>query len=187
MSDSLWLFAYGSLVFRPDIPFAERVPAILDGYARRFWQGSTDHRGVPGAPGRVVTLIRLEGARCAGIAYRVEGAHRDKVLHDLDVREQGGYARTFERLVDAEGTAITDEALVYVATPENPNWLGDAPLDAIAAQIRGAVGPSGPNPEYVIELAKALRAMNVEDDHVFALDALVRAPGGAHGAVSARR
>lgn len=169
----LWLFAYGSLVFRPDIPFVERVPALLDGYARRFWQGSTDHRGVPGAPGRVVTLIRVAGARCAGVAYRVGDEHRERVLHDLDVREQGGYARTFERLTDPSGRTITDEALVYVATEENPNWLGDAPLESIAAQIRGAIGPSGPNPEYVLELAKALRAMEVDDDHVFALAALL--------------
>ncbi|MFO0613239.1 MAG: gamma-glutamylcyclotransferase [Polyangiaceae bacterium] len=169
------MFAYGSLVYRPAIPYVERVPAILSGYARRFWQGSTDHRGVPGAPGRVVTLVPSPDARCAGVAYRVDDAERERVLYDLDVREQGGYDRVLAPLVDRGGAVITESALVYIATPTNPNWLGDAPLEDIAAQIRSAVGPSGPNVEYVTELAKALRSLEADDPHVFALEALVTA------------
>ena len=79
MSRPLWIFGYGSLVWRPDIPHDERRPAWIRGFARRFWQGSTDHRGVPEAPGRVVTLVRDEAARCWGAAYRV-AAHIIGVL-----------------------------------------------------------------------------------------------------------
>ena len=71
MREALWIFGYGSLVWRPSFPFAERRGAWIDGFARRFWQGSTDHRGVPGAPGRVVTLEHATGARCFGAAYRI--------------------------------------------------------------------------------------------------------------------
>jgi cation transport regulator ChaC len=171
MSSELWIFGYGSLVWRPSFPFAERRAACVRGFARRFWQGSTDHRGVPGAPGRVVTLVDDAGERCAGAAYRVEARHADDVLRHLDHREQGGYAR-HDVLLHFQGGESAG-GLLYRATPGNANYLGPAPLEAIAAQVRAAAGPSGTNVEYVLRLAAELRRMGETDSHVFALEALV--------------
>ncbi len=93
MNDEHWIFGYGSLVWRPDFPFAERRAATIVGWARRFWQGSTDHRGVPGAPGRVVTLVAEPGARCWGTAYRVAYDVLSGVIDTLEQRVYGGYSR----------------------------------------------------------------------------------------------
>jgi cation transport regulator ChaC len=162
-----WVFGYGSLVWRPAFPHAERVPAVLEGFERRFWQGSTDHRGVPGAPGRVVTLIEQAGARCAGVAYRVPDEQRDEVLRGLDHREKGGYERRTVALQTERGEL--PGALVYWAGPGNPNWLGEAPAAEIARQVHSSAGPSGPNDEYVVELCRALQRMDERDDHCFAI------------------
>lgn len=185
MSDSLWIFGYGSLVWRPAFPHRQRSPAYIEGFARRFWQGSTDHRGLPGNPGRVVTLLPdavmpghesdFAPTRCWGTVYEVPVDDPDGVLAHLDHRERGGYERL--ELEVSLGTQERDgvrrrvRGLVYVAHPENENYLGPAPIDAIAAQIAGAEGPSGQNPEYVFELAKSLRGMGAHDDHVFSLEA----------------
>lgn len=173
LNDDHWVFGYGSLVWRPDLPFVERRPAAIEGWTRRFWQGSTDHRGVPGAPGRVVTLVEDPDVLCWGMAYRVEAAVYGEVVANLEVREKGGYTADAMALI-FDAAPSGHEALVYIATPGNPNYLGPAPLEHIAVQVRGSQGPSGHNVEYVTRLAQALREMNAEDDHVFALERLVR-------------
>lgn len=172
----LWIFGYGSLVWRPAFAHAERRPARLEGFARRLWQGSTDHRGVPGAPGRVATLVAEAGEHCWGTAYRVAPEAREAVLGRLDHREKGGYARHRVRLrLGGDEGETLEGALVYVATAGNPDYLGPAPLPTIAAQVARASGPSGTNREYVLRLDEALRAMGAEDPHVAALAALLRA------------
>lgn len=166
-----WIFGYGSLVWRPAFPFVERVPGHITGYVRRFYQGSTDHRGVPGAPGRVVTLLPAPNDVVTGVAYHVDPAHEDAVLAKLDHREKGGYERRVVEMSRADGAPI--EVLLYVATEDNDNYLGPAPIEVIAEQVRRSVGPSGPNVEYVLELARALRELGFDDPHVFALAAAI--------------
>lgn len=162
--DSVWLFGYGSLIFKAGFEYIERQPASIEGWQRRFWQGSHDHRGTPQAPGRVLTLIEQPGAVCQGMAYRVA----PRVFEQLDVREKNGYLRLPIELTFADGD--TAPGLVYMATADNPAYLGPAPDADIAAQIAASSGPSGPNRDYLLYLSDALRALNYDDAHVLALE-----------------
>lgn len=173
MPGGTWIFGYGSLIWKQGFPFAEARPAIVHGWERRFWQGSTDHRGVPEAPGRVVTLVRSIGAACRGVAFRLGSRERDEVLEALDHRERGGYRRIEADLVVGRRRSVT--GIVYVADETNPNYLGPAPMPLIARQVRTAAGASGPNAEYVLRLAEALRQLGADDPHVFDLEARLTA------------
>ena len=166
MADPVWLFGYGSLIWRPDFPFAQRRRARISGWSRRFWQGSHDHRGTPDAPGRVVTLVPEHGAFCDGVAYLIDHA----AFEHLDHREKNGYERHDVELLFEHERA---NGVVYIAQQGNHAFLGPANIETIARQILASRGPSGSNVEYLHELAAALRDLDVDDPHVFELAAFV--------------
>ena len=139
---------------------------------RRFWQGSHDHRGVPSAPGRVVTLVSEPDARCEGMAWRVAGERAEETLARLDHRERDGYDRQTLELHLDDGRCV--RGITWVASPANPSWLGPAPIDALVAQIRASEGPSGTNADYVLALADGLERLGFVDPHVAELAARLR-------------
>ena len=195
---SVWLFGYGSLIYKADFPYLQRRPASIANWTRRFWQGSHDHRGTPEAPGRVVTIIEQAGAICHGMAYLVT----PEVFAHLDHREKNGYLRlaipiTFDDnrgdaghddhsgsdiAADDGGSGANDDVigLVYIATPDNTAFLGEASEQEIARHIARSAGPSGPNSDYLNHLAIALRELGRHDQHVFEIErhlaALTAAP-----------
>jgi cation transport regulator ChaC len=162
--ESVWLFGYGSLIYKAGFPYRERQPASIRGWVRRFWQGSHDHRGTPVRPGRVVTLVEQVGAECVGMAYRIA----PETFEQLDVREKNGYLRVATPMRFADGGGA--EALVYIATEDNAAWLGPASVETMARHVAGSVGPSGRNDDYVFNLARALRELGADDPHVFSIE-----------------
>ena len=167
--ESLWLFAYGSIIFKVDFDYIEKRPASIDHFSRRFWQGSHDHRGTITTPGRVVTLVPDINARCLGMAYRITPA----IFQHLDYREKNGYLRRQTPLHFDDGSS--EIGLIYIADDSNAAYLGPASDTDIAAQIAQSHGPSGSNRRYLLDLADALRQLKCDDKHVFSLEQLVLA------------
>lgn len=185
----LWVFGYGSLVWRTGFTYDERVVGYIKGYRRVFYQGSTDHRGTPENPGRTVTLEPEEGAVCWGAAYRVSGHDAEQLtLTYLNVRERQYDVRDYIPFYTHESStepAIPD-VLVYIATADtskNRTYLGPAPLEVMASQIARAVGPSGPNYEYLFRLEEALLEIGNCDKEIIELSNEVRKVLGGYSSV----
>eukprot|EP00002_Diphylleia_rotans_P011307 TRINITY_DN2232_c0_g1_i1.p1 TRINITY_DN2232_c0_g1~~TRINITY_DN2232_c0_g1_i1.p1 ORF type:complete len:247 (-),score=39.49 TRINITY_DN2232_c0_g1_i1:142-882(-) len=181
MCEDWWMhiFGYGSLVWRPAFPFERMCFGYIKGWRRRFWQGSIDHRGVPGSPGLVVTLLPDdetfpedekypdEEPIVWGVVFSVLETKAAWTLDYLDFRERTGYIRT---QVDVFGPESSEEpivrgAILYAAGPDNEHYTGPASADAMARTIAYSVGASGPNTEYLFKLVEALRVMNIYDPH----------------------
>ncbi|KAL5421109.1 hypothetical protein PMIN06_006771 [Paraphaeosphaeria minitans] len=178
-NDDFWLFGYGSLIWKPPPHFDERVPGYIEGYVRRFWQASEDHRGTPEAPGRVVTLIdrahwdTLTDAhepteRVWGAAYHIPRAKVAEVREYLDIREINGYSIQFTPFIPSSSPSTPMQTLVYIGLPSNPQFLGPQDPDALAAHILKSRGPSGENRDYLFQLEEALGGLGsgAGDAHV---------------------
>ncbi|XP_058190087.1 gamma-glutamylcyclotransferase 2-3 [Rhododendron vialii] len=168
----MWVFGYGSLIWKAGFHYDDRLVGCIKGYRRVFYQGSTDHRGTPDYPGRVVTMERAQGEVCWGVAYKISGTEDEQIaLTYLEVREKQYDTKAYvDFFTDPMAlTPAVSDVMVYIASSDrklNPNYLGPASLEEIAKQIILAEGPSGPNRDYLFQLEKALIQFGFEDKHV---------------------
>ena len=160
---SLWVFGYGSLMWRPDFEYEEAVVARVQGWRRGFFIYSTHHRGTHARPGLVLGLDR--GGSCAGLAFRVAPERAAATLGYLRSREQinGVYReqKLAARLEDGSGRMVS--AIAFVAERRHPSYAGRLPLRTQARLIRGASGASGPNLHYLINTVKHLNHMGMRE------------------------
>ncbi|XP_059474868.1 putative glutathione-specific gamma-glutamylcyclotransferase 2 [Neocloeon triangulifer] len=167
--DSVWIFAYGSLMWKVDFVYSERIPGYIRGFKRRFWQLSEDHRGIPGKPGRVVTLIPGNADDMVwGVAYCLGGspAEVQDVIRKLDHREKGGYDRVFVDFHYRDGQTVIKDVTIYIASHDNPLYSPHEGDDLeLARHILNSHGPSGSNLEYVLKLADAIRDLYPDEEH----------------------
>ncbi|MGE0753002.1 MAG: gamma-glutamylcyclotransferase [Variibacter sp.] len=176
--EDLWVFAYGSLMWRPGFPFLERRPGRLIGAHRALCVFSHVHRGTPEKPGLVLGLDL--GGACRGIAYRVAGAHRAETVAYLRAREQATMVyREVTRSVWLDGSLRERvSALCYVADRGHPQYAGRLSIEEQLRYIRQGHGRSGANPEYVIATVRALEAVGCYDETLHTLAERLHAPSG---------
>jgi cation transport protein ChaC len=157
----LWVFGYGSLMWRPGFPYLERRLAHLHGYHRSLCVYSHVHRGTPEKPGLVLGLDR--GGRCQGVAFRVAAAEADATVHYLREREQvtAVYRERHLPVQLDDGRAVT--ALAYVVDRSHPQYAGRLPEPELLRFVRQGAGVSGLNPDYVRSTYEHLAAMGVDD------------------------
>jgi len=176
----LWVFGYGSLMWRPGFAFAEMRRARLVGYRRCFCIYSVHHRGTPERLGMVLGLDR--GGVCEGIAYRIAAPLVAGTRRYLRAREliNGVYR---EALVPIElegkersrGSAAETVALAYIVERAHPNYARHLPLALQARLIRGARGVSGANLDYLVSTVRHLAELGIRERE---LERLVTMVGG---------
>src|ERR1700749_1828070 len=159
----LWVFGYGSLMWRPGFDFIEQVPARLIGEHRALGVYWFDHRGTPEKPGLVLGLDR--GGACRGIAFRVAGADRDDVIGYLRGREQTTHVyREVMRSVWLENDPRQRvAALAYVVDRGHGQYAGRLSLPAQHRHVLQGRGQSGANRDYVTATVKAIEAEGFRD------------------------
>ena len=172
-NEDLWVFAYGSLMWRPDFPFVERVKARLIGAHRALCVYSFVHRGTAERPGLVLGLDH--GGTCRGIAYRVSVPERNSTIAYLRKREQvTSVYREVMRPIwlqrESEGRVA---ALCYVVDRGHPQYAGRLSLEQQLHHVRQGHGLSGANRDYVIETVAMLEELGCPETDLHRLAQLL--------------
>src|SRR5262245_6906851 len=161
--EDLWVFAYGSLIWRPGFAHLERVPARLIGAHRSLCVYSFVHRGTPERPGLVLGLDH--GGMCRGIAYRVAAAARGETLAYLRAREQvtSVYIERVRPVLLLDHAAERVQAVCYLVDRSHAQYAGRLSLAEQLHLVRHGHGKSGQNRDYVLETVKALESLGCRD------------------------
>ncbi len=167
--EDIWVYGYGSLIWRPEFEFTEQRAALLHGYHRALCLWSRVNRGTPDQPGLVFGLDA--GGSCRGMAYRIPAGKVPATMEALWRREMpsGAYIPRWLKCRTEQG-AIS--ALAFTMNRNTDAYVRGLPIDRLISIVRNAHGSYGPCIEYVLETAQALKQSNIQDQR---LQTLVRA------------
>jgi glutathione-specific gamma-glutamylcyclotransferase len=160
----LWIFAYGSLMWRPDFHYEEAAHAVLEGAHRALCLYSIMHRGRPSAPGLVLGLDK--GGCCEGMAFRVRASlvkHTRAYLHRRE-NITHAYSAQMKPVKLSGGPGV--DALCFLVNRGHRQYAGALPVERQAQIVRKSVGGSGRNIDYVINTVEHLRALGVHDSRL---------------------
>ena len=170
----VWVFGYGSLMWRPGFVHDEVRPARVHGYHRALCVWSHHHRGTSDRPGLVLGLDM--GGSCKGLAFRVKGEDWPEALQELNRRELLAHPHdSYDDVYEPRFVCATFEdgervpCFVYVVNRRHPQYAPRQSVERVAAVIAGAEGKSGPNIEYVANTVDHLDALGIPDGPLHAV------------------
>tara|TARA_R110002095_G_scaffold173931_2_gene151358 strand:+ start:141 stop:722 length:582 start_codon:yes stop_codon:yes gene_type:complete len=163
----LWVFAYGSLMWRPGFDYQQRLPARLFGYHRSLCAWSYTHRGTHAHPGMVLGLDR--GGSCCGYAYQISAASKMAVAKYLYAREMPTplYRGVIHPIQLDQGIRVA--ALTFVVDRHSPQYAGRISTEVAAGHVRHAVGISGSSRDYLDNTISHLDQLGLHDPHLAAI------------------
>ena len=168
----LWLFAYGSLIWRPACLDEERRPALLRGHHRQFCMWTRRFRATPERPGLMLALDR--GGQCHGLALRLSQKTMEqdleKVLRREIIMNPAAYLPRWLKLETSKGPLT---ALGFVINRESPRYTDRLTEEKTATIIAGAVGHMGSCAEYLMHTVSHLEDLGLRDNRLWRLQALV--------------
>lgn len=173
--DDLWLFGYGSLLWKPDVVFDERRPARVHGWHRALKMWSRVNRGTPECPGLVLGL--LSGGSCQGMVVRIPQSVAVGELTRLWAREMptGVYDPRWLPCTTPHGPV---SALAFTLSRRSPNHTGTLSDDEYRHIFANASGRYGTTLDYAMRTLEELRRLEIRDRH---LERLVRLARPDHG------
>ena len=163
MNDPMWVFGYGSLIWDPGFPVAERHIAVVQDWHRSFCMRSVHHRGTPQAMGLVLALDHAPGARCAGVAFRVAPGAEAETLARLRERELISSAYLEWQITVSLAGGVLQDSLTYVINQNHDQYCGGLPLEEQAQIIAHAIGGRGTNRDYLFATARHLTDLGIGD------------------------
>ncbi len=157
----LWVFGYGSLMWRPGFTHVERIPALLRGAHRALCVYSVRHRGTVEAPGLVLGLDH--GGACQGIAFRVPAAEVEATYAYLTEREQLNkvYREVFRPIRLADGRQV--KALAYLVDRKHPQYARGLDHARLLELVLQGHGQSGSCRDYVLNTLASIEELGIRD------------------------
>ncbi len=178
LGHDIWVFGYGSLMWRPGFAHAETRLARMHGFHRALCVRSCVHRGTPERPGLVLGLDR--GGSCRGLAFRVPAEDVEEARAYLRARELVTHVyREVERPVRLEGGSEV-LALAYVVDRRHPQYAGHLSTADAVGSVSGAMGKSGANEDYVLNTVAHLRLLGLRDHRLEAIAAELNRQSQTH-------
>jgi cation transport protein ChaC len=172
--DDLWVFAYGSLIWKPEFDTVEKRRATVHGWHRSFCIKLNSWRGTPEQPGLMMALER--GGRCDGVVYRLPSGNAEQQIErllrrEMSYRQNAGAVRWVPTMTE-NGPV---RSLGFWIGPTGERIASKLPLETVAHTLARACGHLGSGAEYLYNTVRHLEEFGIRDRNLWTLQKLVAA------------